>query len=139
MSAESPSTEPATSPQIGVDEWVRRSGERTAGPGGLLRLANRTPSIVVLAAFIGIACAIPELSSSGYVIGVDADTLLYEFTVNDPNFTKPWTAGLPFAKINGPIFEFGCHEGNYGLANILSGARADEKKAAAAAAKKAQD
>ena len=93
MSTETPSGQPATSPQIGVDEWVRRSGERTAGPGGLLRLANRTPSIVLLAAFIGIACAIPELSSSGYVIGVDADTLLYVLLAMGLNVAVGW-AGI---------------------------------------------
>ena len=69
----------------------------------------------------------------------DEETLSYEFTVDDPStYTKPWTAQLPFAKINGPIFEMACHEGNYGLANILSGARADERKAAEAAAKRSQ-
>jgi len=69
----------------------------------------------------------------------DENTLSYEFTVNDPaTFAKPWTAQLPFAKINGPIFEMACHEGNYGLRNILSGARADEKKAAEAASKRSQ-
>jgi hypothetical protein len=61
----------------------------------------------------------------------DENTLSYEYTVNDPNYTKPWTVSFPFAKTNGPLFEMACHEGNYGLRNILSGARADEKKAAA--------
>jgi hypothetical protein len=56
------------------------------------------------------------------------DTLLYEFTVEDPaTWTKPWTAQMPMLKIEGPIFEYACHEGNYGLANNLSGARAAEK------------
>jgi len=69
---------------------------------------------------------------------VDENTLSYQFTVNDPStYTKPWTAEVPFAKINGPIFEMACHEGNYGLRNILAGARADERRAAEAAAKKA--
>jgi hypothetical protein len=59
VSTESPSQQPATSPQIGVDEWVKRSGERIAGPGGLIRLAERTPPILLLVAFIALACAIP--------------------------------------------------------------------------------
>ena len=59
----------------------------------------------------------------------DADTLLYEFTVNDPeSFSKPWTVQLPLWKTEGPIFEYACHEGNEGMTGILSGARADEKK-----------
>jgi hypothetical protein len=61
------------------------------------------------------------------------DTMLYEFTVDDPEtFTKPWTARVPMFKADGPLFEYACHEGNYGLAGSLSGARAQE----AAAAKK---
>ena len=68
---------------------------------------------------------------------VDENTLRYQFTVDDPsNWTRPWTAEVPWAKTIGPIFEHACHEGNYGLANILSGARVEEKRAAEAAAKK---
>ncbi len=59
----------------------------------------------------------------------DADTLRYEFTVDDPaSFTKPWTAVIPSTKTEGPIFEYACHEGNYGMVGILSAARAEEKK-----------
>jgi hypothetical protein len=59
------------------------------------------------------------------------DTLSYRFTVEDPQtWDRPWTAEAPLAKTEGPIFEFACHETNYGIANILAGARADEKKAA---------
>jgi hypothetical protein len=60
---------------------------------------------------------------------IDADTLKYEFTVTDPNaYTQPWTANLPLVRIPGPVFEYGCHEGNYALPNILAGARAQEKE-----------
>jgi len=62
----------------------------------------------------------------------DEDTIRYQFTVDDPStWTKPWTAEIFFKKTVGPIFEHACHEGNYGLANTLSGARAEEKRAAA--------
>jgi hypothetical protein len=60
------------------------------------------------------------------------NTLLYEFTVNDPVWTKPWTVQVPWAKSEGPMFEYACHEGNYGMYNILNGARAAEKAAAGA-------
>ena len=61
----------------------------------------------------------------------DADTIDYQFTVNDPTFyTRPWTASLPMARFEGPIFEYACHEGNHGLMGILSGARAEEGAAA---------
>ena len=62
---------------------------------------------------------------------VDADTLRYEFTVNDPqSFTRAWTAAIDSTKTEGPILEYACHEGNYGMRNLLSAARAEEKKAA---------
>jgi hypothetical protein len=64
------------------------------------------------------------------------DTILYKFTIDDPStWAKPWSAEMPMARTQGPIFEFACHETNYGIANILAGARADEKRAAEAAAK----
>ncbi|MCY3971647.1 MAG: hypothetical protein OXG74_17090 [Acidobacteria bacterium] len=63
---------------------------------------------------------------------VDEDTLMYEYTVNDPaTFTRPFTARLLMKK-GEALFEYACHEGNYGLFNILSGARAKEAEAAAA-------
>ena len=61
----------------------------------------------------------------------DADTLNYEFTVDDPtSFTKPWTAVLPMTKSQGEIYEYACHEGNYTIANILHAARAEDRAAA---------
>jgi hypothetical protein len=67
---------------------------------------------------------------------VGPDTLHYEFRVEDPStFTRPWSAMLPLAKLEGPLFEYACHEGNYALVDILAGARADERKAAEAASK----
>jgi hypothetical protein len=63
---------------------------------------------------------------------VDENTLRYQFTVDDPStWTRPWSAEVPWAKTIGPLFEHACHEGNYGLPNILAGARAEEKRAAA--------
>jgi hypothetical protein len=59
---------------------------------------------------------------------VDADTLLYQFTVNDPeSFQKPWSGEIPLKKAPGPIFEYACHEGNYSIVNTLTAARAAEK------------
>ncbi len=60
---------------------------------------------------------------------VDADTILYRFTVEDQaTWTKPFTAEMLMKKTVGPLFEHACHEGNYGLYNTLVGARLDEKK-----------
>jgi hypothetical protein len=64
------------------------------------------------------------------------DRIDYQFTVDNPSmYTRQWTAVLPMAKVKGPIYEYACHEGNYGIANVLSGFRAQEKAAGAAAAK----
>ena len=60
---------------------------------------------------------------------VDEDTIRYQFTIDDPStWTRPWSAEVPWAKSIGPLFEHACHEGNYGLPNILAGARAEEKR-----------
>ncbi|HEY7448206.1 MAG TPA: hypothetical protein VH702_08655 [Vicinamibacterales bacterium] len=61
---------------------------------------------------------------------VSEDTIRYQFTVEDPStWTRPWSAEVPWAKAIGPLFEHACHEGNYGLYNILAGARAEERRA----------
>ena len=58
----------------------------------------------------------------------DADTLLYEYTLTDPQtFQQPWTVVVPMTKSDAPIFEYACHEGNYGMTNFLAGSRAEEK------------
>jgi hypothetical protein len=63
---------------------------------------------------------------------VAENSIRYEFTVDDPDtWTRPWSAEVPWKKTIGPIFEHACHEGNYGLANTLAGARAEEKRTAA--------
>ena len=63
---------------------------------------------------------------------VDANTLLYRFTIDDPStFTQRWSGELPFVKMNQLIYEYACHEANYALSNILSGERSREREAAA--------
>jgi hypothetical protein len=67
---------------------------------------------------------------------VDADTIDYRYTVDDPTtYTRTWTVAVPMKRTEGPIFEYACHEGNYAMPNILRGARAQEKAAAEDAAK----
>jgi len=61
----------------------------------------------------------------------DPDTILYKFTVDDPSaFTKPWSGEIPMRRSQEGIFYYECHEGNYSIVNILSGARSQEKAAA---------
>ena len=66
---------------------------------------------------------------------IDAQTIDYQFTVTDPTmFTQPWTVASPMSGDQegmgatvGALFEYACHEGNYAMVNVLSGARAKEK------------
>ena len=63
---------------------------------------------------------------------VDANTILYQFTVDDPtSWTSAWSAEIPMVKTEGPLFEYACHEGNYGLRHILEIHRNLEKREAA--------
>ena len=58
------------------------------------------------------------------------DTVNYEFTIDDPaTFTDKITAIVPMTKVAGQIYEYACHEGNYGMVNILRGERMAEQRA----------
>jgi hypothetical protein len=59
---------------------------------------------------------------------LDAETILYQFDVDDLTaFTRPWKGELTMTSATGPIYEYACHEGNYGIVGVLKGARAEEK------------
>ena len=67
----------------------------------------------------------------------DANTLLYEFTVNDPTtWTRPWSASVPMRKTDERVFEYACHEGNHSMETWLENARAKEKAPDEAAKKR---
>ena len=58
----------------------------------------------------------------------DANTLTYQATIEDPTvFVTPWTVEISMDRTQGPLYEVACHEGNYGMFNILSGHRAEER------------
>ena len=62
---------------------------------------------------------------------IDAETIRYEFTVEDPNsWTESWSAELPLMRRDGPLYEYACQEGNYDIRHILEVARNVEKAAA---------
>ena len=59
----------------------------------------------------------------------DENTLRYEITVNDPDtYATPWSLMIPLQRSSKPVYEYACHEGNYSLAGILAGARAEESQ-----------
>ena len=62
---------------------------------------------------------------------IGPEALLYEVTIDDPKtWTRPWTIAFPWRQEPGyGFFEYACHEGNYAIRNILSGARADDRAA----------
>ncbi len=59
---------------------------------------------------------------------LDADTLFYEFTVEDSDYTAPYTGSLPWPRTDQRLYEYACHEGNYAMGNMLRGARLLEKE-----------
>ncbi len=60
---------------------------------------------------------------------VAEDVIEYAFTVDDPTvWTEPWSGMVPWRPAEGPLFEYACHEGNYGMTNLLTSSRAEEKK-----------
>ena len=62
---------------------------------------------------------------------MDEETILYEFTVDDPKtYTQQWGGEFPFRRVDDLLYEYACHEGNYGLANILTSARYLESQSA---------
>jgi hypothetical protein len=69
---------------------------------------------------------------------IDANTMQYEATINDPNvYNQPWKVSFPFTKDpDAAIFEYACHEGNHAMTNMLAGARAEERAAEEAAKRK---
>ena len=77
----------------------------------------------------------PRMSAQGMHLiekftRVDEGTLNYEFTVDHPQvYSKPWTAVIPMRPGDGQVFEYACHEGNYGMVGILAGSRERERRA----------
>lgn len=100
-----------------IPQWVGDSRGRWEGD----TLVIETKNFARETAFAG-------SSKDSYLVErfrrLDPDTVMYEFTFEDPNnFTRPWTAAIPMRRTDGPLYEYACHEGNYGLEGILGGAR----------------
>jgi hypothetical protein len=123
-------------PPAGLKQWVGVSRGRWEGDTLVVETTNfngRNP----VGGGRGGAASSEHVKVTERFTRISDDQIEYRYTVEDPHtWTRPWTALNYLQKTNGPIFEFACHESNYGVANILAGARADEKRAAEAAAKK---
>ena len=108
---------PIAQPHLDIPQWVGSSRGRWEGE----TLVVETKNFLRETNFSG-------SSKDTYLIEkftrVDADTVMYEFTIEDPNnYTRPWTTIIPFRRTDGVLYEYACHEGNYGLTGILAGAR----------------
>ena len=65
---------------------------------------------------------------------VGPDSLDYEVTVTDPTtWTEPWTVSIPLMRSDDALYEYACHEGNYGMEGILAGHRVEEQEGEAVA------
>ena len=100
----------------GVTQWFGDSRGRWEGNTLVVENTNfndKTP-------FRGSTTA---LKVTERITPIDNDTLLYRATVEDPNtWARPWTIEYPIVRSDEPIYEYACHEGNYGVANILRAA-----------------
>jgi hypothetical protein len=120
--------------QIGsaVQNWMGTSVGRWEGDVLVVETRNIKPNSPING---------QPLSDEGVLIErftlADANTLDYRMTINDPKvYTAPWTVRLPIPREDSyGYFEYGCHEGNYAMPNLLAGSRAEEKRRAEAAAR----
>ncbi|HUP22895.1 MAG TPA: hypothetical protein VNB06_08130, partial [Thermoanaerobaculia bacterium] len=79
----------------------------------------------------GLSMASKDLHVVERFTRIDADTLLYQFTVEDPStWSQPWSGEYPWPASDDRVYEYACHEGNYALGGILRGARLLEREAA---------
>ena len=118
----------------GVGQWLGHSRARWEGETLVVETTHFSPGAderAVSGRLHLVLAAGEQLHLVERFTRVDADTIDYRFTVNDPQtYAQPWTASIPMSRIDGPLFEYACHEGNYGLENILRGARNQEQAAA---------
>jgi len=114
-----------THPPSTIKKWLGDSIGRWEGDTLVVETTNFTDNT----RFMG---STENLKVTERLTRVDARTLRYQFTVDDPaTWTKPWTAEYTWPLTNDRMYEYACHEGNYALGNILRGARLKERDEAA--------
>ena len=108
---------PIDQPHLDIPQWVGNSRGRWDGE----TLVVETKNFLRETNFVGSS---KDTSLIEKFTRVDPDTVMYEFTIEDPNnYTRPWTVVIPFRRTDGVLYEYACHEGNYGLTGIMAGAR----------------
>ena len=109
----------------GVPQWLGDSRGRWEGDTLVVETTNFAGKVTArgLTAFGGGE----RLTVVERFTRVDGDTIDYQVTVSDPDiWSAPWTASIPMTAMEGTLFEYACHEGNYAMGNMLAGARAEE-------------
>ncbi len=116
-------------PRLGLTTWMGESRGHWEGDVMVVTTQSFTPKLSSFSrSFFSSAGNAAELNIIERFQRLDEDTLRYEFTVSDPaTYTAPITGVLLMQRSNEKIFEYACHEGNYAMRNMLSGARAEEK------------
>ena len=115
---------PHTSP--GISQWLGDSRAHWEGDTLVVETTNLTDKVIERGATVfGVG---ENLRLVERFTRVSDDTIDYRYTVEDSTtYEEAWTAAIPMHKIEGPIFEYACHEGNYSVPNILLGARAIDR------------
>ena len=117
----------------GVGQWLGDSRGHWDGDTLIVETTNFNDQVFERGAAWGFGADVKMIERFRRL---DAEHLDYQFTIDAPmTFVRRWTVSTPMMRIQGPIFEYACHEGNYALPGILGGARADERKAAAKSGK----
>jgi hypothetical protein len=113
----------------GIRPWMGDSIGRWEGDTLVVETTNIHPTQLAQSTFLwAYRGASDNLKVTERFTRTGPGTILYRFTMDDPStFTAPFSGELPFNRIDEMIYEYGCHEGNYAMSNILSGARAGEK------------
>ena len=113
--------EPQRLPEA-VRPWFGDSWGRWEGNTLVVETTNIHPDQT----FLGVPPS-EHLSVTERFTPVDDETLLYAFTIDDPaTYTEPWGGDVPFKRLDDRLYEYACHEGNYSLYGVLSGARYQE-------------
>ena len=106
-----------------VHPWFGDSWGRWEGDVLVVETTNINPTH----RFQGIAPT-ADLKVTERFTRVDEETFLYEFTIDDQTtYTQPWGGVIPYNRFNDQLYEYACHEGNYSLSSVLSGARYEER------------
>ena len=106
-----------------IKQWMGDSRGHWEGDTLVVETVNYDPQVAIQRADVSDVAKVTERFTR-----TDADTVRYQFTVNDPKtWVAPFSGEYNMVHIDGGIYEYACHEGNYGMANNISGARATGK------------